>query len=203
MLRRKCEEHSWPADLSLVHEGWNVKAGKYEPSPEAIGARAAEARRLLRRKVQELVKKRGGNDDVEVVLVTHGGYLHYLTGDWEGATSRLGTGWANCEMRSYNFAEHRDDYQVEEEEVDQLWFVETPESRRKRGLDAPMKKRAEQKVLFEAALKGWQEQGLTAPLAVPSPEQAPRVENDHDLDSGTLERILTTESRGSAVEVSA
>lgn len=45
-----------------------------------------------------------GRDDVEIVLVSHGGFLLYFSDDWEGAASRPGTGWMNCEVRSYQFA---------------------------------------------------------------------------------------------------
>jgi broad specificity phosphatase PhoE len=62
-----------PVDLSLVHEGWNSKTGKYGRSIEAIDKRAEEVRTLLWVRPEK-----------EVVLVSHMGFLHHLTDDWEG-----------------------------------------------------------------------------------------------------------------------
>lgn len=62
-----------PVDLWLVGEGWNSKTGKWAGTVEAVDARAEEVRRFL-----------WGRGEGEVVLVSHLGFLHYLTGDWEG-----------------------------------------------------------------------------------------------------------------------
>ena len=59
-----------PVDLSLVHEGWNSKTGKWEDEDEALKRRAREARQWLM-----------GRPEREIVLVTHGGFLHYFTED--------------------------------------------------------------------------------------------------------------------------
>ena len=61
-----------PVDLSLVHEGWNSKTGKWAPDSQAIVARAKEVRQWLKARPEK-----------EVVLVTHGGFLHFLTEDWD------------------------------------------------------------------------------------------------------------------------
>ena len=84
VLRRWCEENQWPVDRELVTEGWDDKGwdGRWAPSAEAISARAREARRFIRKQIGE-VQERQGRKDVEVVLVTHGGFLHYFTEDWE------------------------------------------------------------------------------------------------------------------------
>ena len=68
-------------DFSLVSEDWNKKTrdSKYYPDPQKLEARARDARLWLR----TLIKK-AGNDDAQVVLVTHGGILHFLTEDWSG-----------------------------------------------------------------------------------------------------------------------
>lgn len=67
-------------DFGLVSEGWNDKSpkSKYYPEPKLLAARARDARLWLR----DLVREAG--DDAQVVLVTHGGILHFLTGDWDG-----------------------------------------------------------------------------------------------------------------------
>lgn len=86
-------------DFSLCWEGWNNKSPdtKYYPDPAKLDARAREARRTLR----ELAQKHG--DDAQIVLVTHGGIVHFLTGDWEGIPKGGATGWQNTECRSYEF----------------------------------------------------------------------------------------------------
>ncbi|KAM3079504.1 hypothetical protein ACMFMG_005925 [Clarireedia jacksonii] len=89
-------------DLGLVGEGWNVKTGKYEASSKASDGRAREARVWLR----DLGR---GKEDVHVVVVTHGGFLHYFTEDWEDSSKFLGTGWANIEFRSYQFVDEKGD----------------------------------------------------------------------------------------------
>jgi broad specificity phosphatase PhoE len=54
-----------------------VKTGRWEPSSKAIEARAREARVWLR----GLGREHKGEEDVNVVVVTHGGFLHYFTED--------------------------------------------------------------------------------------------------------------------------
>ncbi|KAH6647921.1 phosphoglycerate mutase [Truncatella angustata] len=86
-------------DFSLAWDGWNDKSpdSKYYPDPAKLDARARRVRRTLR----ELAQKHG--DDAQIVLVTHGGIVHFLTGDWEGIPQGGATGWANTEYRSYVF----------------------------------------------------------------------------------------------------
>ena len=69
ILRKEVEGK--PVDLSLVQEGWNSKKGKWSPASETIEARAREARQWLKARPEK-----------EIVVVTHGGFLHYLTEDW-------------------------------------------------------------------------------------------------------------------------
>lgn len=65
-------------DLSRVRDDWTVKgAGSpFEPTLSALTARAKVARREL--------KELAGDGDDQMVVVTHGGFLHFLTDDWEG-----------------------------------------------------------------------------------------------------------------------
>lgn len=92
-------------DLSLLKSDWNSKTGKWSPASSAIEKRAREARIWLRDLAEKAHEERGGDGDVEVVVVTHGGFLHYFTEDWEGAERGTGTGWENTEWRSYGFVE--------------------------------------------------------------------------------------------------
>ena len=62
-----------PVDLSLVHKGWNSKQEKWAPNANSIEIRAREVRQWLKARPEK-----------EVVVVTHGGFLHYLTEDWSG-----------------------------------------------------------------------------------------------------------------------
>ena len=77
VLKQEVEDNSLPVDLSLVGENWTDKhmGTKWAPSSSAIKARAAEAREWIREKAEGL--------DGDVVLVSHGGFLHYFTEDWE------------------------------------------------------------------------------------------------------------------------
>ncbi|KAK9415100.1 putative Phosphoglycerate mutase-like protein [Seiridium unicorne] len=86
-------------DFSRVQDGWNIKSpeSKYYPDPAKLDARARDTRRSLR----ELAKSHG--DDAQIVLVTHGGIVHFVTGDWAGIPKGGATGWKNTECRSYEF----------------------------------------------------------------------------------------------------
>ena len=92
-LRKEMSENHTPVDLSLVKEGWNIKTPntRWSPSPEALTERAREARLFIRDKVIELQK--AGEKEPELVVVTHGGILHYLTEDWEDSKMYNGESW--------------------------------------------------------------------------------------------------------------
>ena len=75
----KEEMKDQPVDLSLVKEGWNVKTGKWAPTADAVEKRAREARQWLKARPEQ-----------EIVLVTHGGFLHYFTQDWSGFVEAMG-----------------------------------------------------------------------------------------------------------------
>ena len=62
-----------PVDLGMLQQGWNVKTGKWAPTADAVGKRAKEARQWLKARPED-----------EIVVVTHGGFLHYFTEDWTG-----------------------------------------------------------------------------------------------------------------------
>ena len=82
-LAREMTENHVPVDLSLVKEDWNVKKldSKWAPTSEALSKRAREARIYIRDRILDL--QEGGEKSPEVVVVTHGGFLHYFTEDWE------------------------------------------------------------------------------------------------------------------------
>ncbi|EXJ72689.1 uncharacterized protein A1O5_03836 [Cladophialophora psammophila CBS 110553] len=158
VLRDFCTERNWPVDLSLVTKSWNIKTldNRYSPASEAIKTRARDCRRLLRQKARELAES--GDNNVEIVLVTHGGYLHYLTDDWEDAAKLSGTGWENTEYRTYHF-EHAFSNDSDEE----AFLIETMESRNRRGLEHSMLGHDKQQELFQKMMQGWEDQGLQNP----------------------------------------
>ncbi|KAL9005682.1 MAG: hypothetical protein Q9188_001541 [Gyalolechia gomerana] len=153
-----------PVNFTLVPDDWDSKQGKWAANTNAIEARCREARKWLKER-----------DEEAIVVVTHGGLLHYLTGDWSGAgkfqgkgkepllcrikkklfpfaygTRYIGTGWENVEFRSYRFVDGDDE---------NASMKETQQSRQRRGnKDKPLTK--EEKVqLRETAAKTWEEQG--------------------------------------------
>ncbi|KAM0541750.1 hypothetical protein ACHAPJ_013107 [Fusarium lateritium] len=158
VLRRVVSESNWPVDLSLVKDGWNVKAlgTRYSPESNYIAARARDVRIFIRQKIRQLIEQ--GDTDPQVALVTHGGFLHYFTDDWEDSWLNPGTGWKNCETRSYVFEKD-----VMKDTDVEAWLTETMESRLKRGKGNAMPARGEQAVLFEQAMESWENQGLQRP----------------------------------------
>jgi len=92
-------------DLSLVQEGWNDKSfsSPWAPDMRKLEARARTARVWLRELGKKGTKEVDG--DVRIAVVTHGGFLHFLTDDFDGLNQQMGTGWANTECRTYEFVE--------------------------------------------------------------------------------------------------
>lgn len=151
-----------PVDLSLVGEGWNSKTGKWAGTVEAVDARAEEVRRFL-----------WGRGEGEVVLVSHLGFLHHLTKDWEGEVGeytlniltnpakhfqhqnnpremelidRVGSSWLNTEFRTYEFVEG---------DGGKLAMRETDASRDLRGATGPRLSEKEQMQRRERKLSIW------------------------------------------------
>ncbi|KAI5464057.1 histidine phosphatase superfamily [Mariannaea sp. PMI_226] len=112
-------EFAGKADYSQVEASWIEKGSDspYEPTLEKLLARGKQGRLTLR--------EIAGNGDDHIVVVTHGGILHFLTDDWQGVDPQHATGWKNCEYRSYQFT----DPTGKDEEAA---LQETPESWRRR-----------------------------------------------------------------------
>lgn len=64
-----------PVDLHLVQDGWNSKQGRWSPDAKIVEERAREMRSMLKSRPEK-----------EIVVVTHGRFLHFLTEDWAGST---------------------------------------------------------------------------------------------------------------------
>lgn len=73
-------------DLTLVREGWNVKsdAMTWVAKVAKLETRALQARLKLRELLKDL------NSDAHVAVVTHGAFLHFLTGDYQGVQPSRG-----------------------------------------------------------------------------------------------------------------
>ncbi|KAF5724836.1 phosphoglycerate mutase family [Fusarium mundagurra] len=158
VLCKVVTEQNWPVDLSLVKNGWNVKdvGTRYSPESTAIATHAQDARIFIRQRKRQLIEQ--GDTDPQVALVTHGGFLHYFTDDWEDSWLNRGTGWKSCETRSYVFERDvMNDTDVEAR------LTETMESRLKRGKGNPMPVNEDQAMLFEQAMESWEKQGLQRP----------------------------------------
>ncbi|EEH47547.2 uncharacterized protein PADG_03631 [Paracoccidioides brasiliensis Pb18] len=172
LLEKEVTEKGLPVDLKLVGEGWNSKTGKWAPTAEAIEDRAREARRWLKSRPEK-----------EIVIVSHGGFLHYFTEDWQDSTlyqvtkrkpspnnytnvrpspTYPGTGWRNTEYRTYTFSDlvHQDDLYGRPLGGDNATIQETPESRLRRGKSPEVPPRALRKQFFIQAMKGWENQVL-------------------------------------------
>ncbi|KAF2719226.1 phosphoglycerate mutase-like protein [Polychaeton citri CBS 116435] len=123
-----------PIDFSLLEPDWNSKQGRWSTDKAAITGRARQARCWLRDRSEK-----------NIVVVTHGGFLHFLTEDWTGSDLYPGTGWRNTEFRSYG---------ISSGEPTQAHLVETTESRQRRqgkekSLDANEKAQLERTVSQE------------------------------------------------------
>lgn len=65
------------ADLTGVRESWTDKSegAFFEPEWNKLLDRTREARRVLRDMIRE--------SDRDIIVVSHGGVLHFLTDDWQ------------------------------------------------------------------------------------------------------------------------
>ncbi|KAE8149532.1 histidine phosphatase superfamily [Aspergillus avenaceus] len=174
VLRKEIEENGLPVDSSLVYEGWNVKTGRYLPTHDAIRNRAREARRWLKARPEK-----------EIVVVTHGGFLHYFTEDWEDSSQYQGTGWVNTEYRTYEFTSeiHKTDLEGRELESDNATMVETTPSRERRGKEGPAPDRETQKSFYKIGTKGWDDQGLQLSEAE---REAAKVSEGKEVDGSRV-----------------
>ncbi|KAK1141283.1 hypothetical protein N8T08_009186 [Aspergillus melleus] len=119
-LKARARDWDVAIDWSFVHERWTSKSGRYKPVTESIEDRA----RAVRQWLSQCPEK-------EIVVVSHGAFLHFLTEDWEDSYTHEGTGWSNAEFRTYVL-------EPKTSGVDDVSFVETGESRRRRGKTDPV-----------------------------------------------------------------
>lgn len=67
----KKELEGKPVDLSRIPDDWNSKRGEWSPMHDVVMKRASKVRQWLKARPEK-----------NIVVVTHGGLVHYLTGDW-------------------------------------------------------------------------------------------------------------------------
>ncbi|KAF2024402.1 hypothetical protein EK21DRAFT_78788 [Setomelanomma holmii] len=94
-INRLVEEYGEVVDFHLCQDtyfDYNTKKGKFAPKRAALQARALELRKFLR-----------DRDEHEIVVVSHGNFLHYVTGDINDDGSEAKGWWKNTEFRSYRF----------------------------------------------------------------------------------------------------
>ncbi|PLB52825.1 phosphoglycerate mutase family protein [Aspergillus steynii IBT 23096] len=154
-LESEIRDEKVPADMSLISDGWQLKRGRHAPTREAITLRARDMRCWLKARPEK-----------EIVVVTHGGLLHYLTEDWEENCRCTGTGWMNTEYRTYEFTDEvHDDLGGIDLQGRNVSLVETEESRTRRGKPRSPPTREEQRTLYKLGFEGWAAQGLCMNVA--------------------------------------
>ncbi|KAI3338564.1 hypothetical protein F4824DRAFT_84381 [Ustulina deusta] len=87
--------------LAVLNRNWYYKGqgSKYIPDVALVEARAREARVFLRELAQS------GPDDAHIVVVSHGGFLHFLTENYSGLTEKCFTTYGNTTIRSFQFVD--------------------------------------------------------------------------------------------------
>ncbi|KAF3912484.1 hypothetical protein ABW20_dc0105335 [Dactylellina cionopaga] len=106
-------------DFSLVESDapeWPAKQGQF--ASKAVVTRASKARRYL--------YDNFGKDE-EVVVVSHGGFLDYLTGEWRNHDVSVGTPWGNTDWGSYEIVEEKGEVKLVEVEKRVMEDVEDME----------------------------------------------------------------------------
>jgi broad specificity phosphatase PhoE len=114
------EEYGDVVDFTRCKEifsEYNVKRGIFAPESDSLEARARELRCFLR-----------DRDEDEVVVVSHGDFLHHVSGDVDEEGEQVGGDWENAEVRSFRFEPvgHEDALMRETEESVKLRGAKGP-----------------------------------------------------------------------------
>lgn len=75
-----------------MRHGWWVHEGEYAFEPKTLLSRAAKLRRWIKNRPEK-----------EVVLVAHGYFNHYVTGDVREDGYQTTPWWGEAELRTYTF----------------------------------------------------------------------------------------------------
>ncbi|KAF9890750.1 hypothetical protein FE257_005619 [Aspergillus nanangensis] len=139
-LKNELKDLEASVDYSYVDDLWTSKEGRYTPNIQAIQERARAVRCWLNTR-----------EEKEIVVVSHGAFLHFLTEDWEDSYIEEATGWKNAEYRTYNLQPKSC--------ADDASMIETNESRQRRAKLEPRATSEEQLELHVKALHIWEQQG--------------------------------------------
>ncbi|PVH90691.1 phosphoglycerate mutase-like protein [Periconia macrospinosa] len=85
-------------DLESLSESWQVKAGQYAADDDSVTLRAGR----VRKKLEQLNSALRGNERRDIVVVTHGVFMKFLSGEWDIDLPKAG--W-----RSYTICNDRED----------------------------------------------------------------------------------------------
>jgi len=66
---------------SVLADGWWAKEGRFAADDAAVAARAAAVRKRIAEVVKRLESEEGSEEKRDVVVVTHGVFMKFLTGD--------------------------------------------------------------------------------------------------------------------------
>lgn len=81
-------------DFSLVEDGWWKHDGEFALEPKALIKRAADLRRWIKNRPEK-----------EAVLVGHGYFLHFVTGDVNEKGEQTTSWWDEAEIRTFTFVD--------------------------------------------------------------------------------------------------
>ncbi|KAL5360166.1 phosphoglycerate mutase-like protein [Aspergillus floccosus] len=137
-------------DYSHVNDAWTSKKGRYSPQITAIHDRARSVRHWLSTRSEK-----------QIVLVSHGAFLHFLTDDWEDSYIEEATGWRNAEYRTYELHSLHEVSTIShgKSSIGDVSMKETAESRSRRGKTLAAPASEEQVRLRFEALRVWTQQG--------------------------------------------
>jgi broad specificity phosphatase PhoE len=79
-------------DRCYEYSDYDSKKGAFAPDGKSLEARAATLRRFLRDREEE-----------EIVVVSHGQFLHYVSRDVDDDGKQINGDWENTELRTYIF----------------------------------------------------------------------------------------------------
>lgn len=96
-------------DFDHVKHGWFLHEGEYAVDPKSLNARAAKLRRFIRDRPEK-----------EIVLVSHGFFNHYITGDVNGKGEQTTPWWQETELRTFFFVDGGEEAMVTETDESML-----------------------------------------------------------------------------------
>jgi len=96
-------------DFNHVKAGWYIHEGDYAVDPKSLNTRAAKLRRFIRERREK-----------EVVLVSHGFFAHYLTGDVNEKGEQTTPWWKETELRTFLFLNDGEEAMIKETDESML-----------------------------------------------------------------------------------